>query len=106
MSAEEFVRRVAPLLGVSAAELGGRRRGAELVEARELVGGLAVERWRVGVKALAAALGKSRDGVSLWVRRAARRRGEDRTFVMKLDEMDRRLAEEIHRAARRPGRAS
>jgi REP element-mobilizing transposase RayT len=100
LSAEEFVERVAPLAGVTAEELGSRERGVTLVEARELIGGLAVERWGVQVKALAEALGKSRDGVSLWVRRAAKRRREDGEFAAKLDELDRRLASEARRVAR------
>ncbi len=100
LSAEEFVERVAPLAGVTAEELGSRERGVTLVEARELIGGLAVERWGVQVKALAEALGKSRDGVSLWVRRAAKRRREDGEFAAKLDELDRRLASEVSEAAR------
>ena len=52
------------------------------------------------MKALAEALGKSRDGVSLWVRRAAKRRREDREFAAKLDELDRRLASEVSEAVR------
>jgi len=68
------------------------QRDPRVVEARELVGGLGVERWEVGVKALADALGKSRDGVSLWVRRAARRRSEDEAFADRLEDLDQRLA--------------
>jgi putative transposase len=101
MSASEFVARLSPLVGVSAEELASRERGAELIEARELVGSLAIERWGVEVKALAAALGKSRDGVSLWVRRAARRRCNDRHFAARLDELDRQVAEEVHRALKK-----
>ena len=81
-------------------ELASPRRGLEALEARELIGGLAVERWGIGVKALAEALGKSRDGVSHWVRRAARRRHEDRRFAARLDDLDRRLAREVARASR------
>jgi hypothetical protein len=100
LSAEESVERVAPLVGMTVEDLGGRERGAARVEARELIGGLAVERWGVQVKAPAAALGKSRDGASLWVRRAAQRRREDREFAAKLDELDRRLAGEVRELAR------
>jgi REP element-mobilizing transposase RayT len=100
LSAEEFVQRVVPLVGMTAEELGSRERGSARVEARELIGGLAVERWAVQVKALAEALGKSRDGVSLWVRRAAKRRREDGEFAAKLDELDRRLARAVSEAAR------
>ena len=99
-SAEELVERVSPLVGMTAEELGSRERGSARVEAREPIGGLAVERWGVQVKALAAALGTSRDGVSLWVRRAAKRRREDREFAARLDELDRRLASAVSEAAR------
>ena len=63
-----------------------------MLEARELVAALAVERWGVGVKALADALGKSRDGVSHWVRRGARRQAGQPAFARRLDELDRKLA--------------
>ena len=84
--------RVSPLLGVPVRDLASVRRDPDLVEARDLVGVLAVERWGIGVKALADALGKSRDGVSLWVRRGASRRREDPGCDNRLDELDRRLA--------------
>ncbi|MBI4914522.1 MAG: transposase, partial [Acidobacteria bacterium] len=63
LTAAEFLAHVTPLLGVSTDELASPQRGPGLVEARELLGALAVERWQIGVKALADALGKSRDGV-------------------------------------------
>jgi len=100
LSAKELVQRAAPLVGMTVEELGSRGRGVTRVEARELIGGLAVERWGVQVKGLAEALGKSRDGVSLWVRRAAKRRREDIEFAARLDELDRRLANAVSEAAR------
>lgn len=92
MTAEQFLARVSPLLGVAVRDLASVRRDPGLVEAREIVGVLAVERWGIGVKALADALGKSRDGVSLWVRRGASRRAKDPQCGARLDELDRRLA--------------
>jgi hypothetical protein len=56
-----------------------------------------VQRWGVGVNALADALGKSRDGVSHWVRRGARRRAKESTFAHRLDELDRKLAGKFER---------
>ncbi len=47
------------------------------------------------VKALADALGKSRDGVSHWFGRGARRRAEEPAFVWRLDELDRKLAGKV-----------
>ena len=68
-----------------------------MLEARDLVAALAVERWGVGVKALANALGKSRDGVSQWVRRGARRRAGEPAFARRLDQLDRKLARKFDR---------
>jgi len=93
LTAAEFLARLTPALGVTTQALASPQRTPELLEARELLAALAVERWQVGVKALADALGKSRDGVSLWVQRAAARRQRDRRFAARLDDLDRRLAE-------------
>jgi len=95
LPAVEFLARVEPLLRVGIVELAGAQRGAAVLEARELVAGVAVERWGVGVKELAGALGKSRDGVSQWVRRAARRRSEEPAFARRLNELDRKLARSL-----------
>ena len=88
----------AGLLGVTVGELASTQRGSRQVEAREVLGSVAVERWGVGVKELAAVLGKSRDGVGLWVRRAAERRCRDREFAERLDAFDRKLAAAARRA--------
>lgn len=100
LEAGELVAAAAGVVGVTVEQLASAQRGAERVEARELIGSVAVERWGIGVKALAAALGKSRDGVSLWVRRAADRWRHDRRFAAKLDELDRGLAAEVRRKSR------
>jgi REP element-mobilizing transposase RayT len=92
MSTRKFLKRACPLLGVSIRDLASVRRDPAVVEARDLAGVLAVERWGIGVKALADALGKSRDGVSLWVRRGADRRRTDPDFADRLDDLDRGLA--------------
>jgi hypothetical protein len=54
---------------------------------------LPVERCQAGVKALADALGESRDGVGLRVQRAAARRQRDRRFAACVDDLDRCPAE-------------
>lgn len=95
LSADEFLERSLPLLAATRAELAGAGRDAGVLDARELLAGVAVERWGVGVKALAGALGKSRDGVSHWVRRAARRRGADAAFAARLDALDEQLATRV-----------
>ena len=66
-------------------------------EARELVAALSVERWGVGLKALAEGLGKSRDEVKHWVRRGARRWAGELAFARRLDELDRKLAGKFER---------
>ncbi len=90
----EFLSRVSGLVGVSPEELASPLREAGILDARELIAALAVERWGIGVKALAEALGKSRDGVSHWVRRAAKRRGTDARFARRLERLDACLARE------------
>ncbi len=97
LSAADFVARLEPLLGAAVRELSSAQRGAAVLDARELVAGLAVERWGVGVKELADALGKSRDGVSQWVQRAARRRSQEPAFARRVDDLDRRLAKSLER---------
>jgi transposase len=83
------------LAKVTIEQLASPRRTPELVDARELIGGVAIERWGIQVKALAEALGKSREGVSKWVRRAARRRSEDGAFARRMEALDRRLADGV-----------
>ena len=61
---------------------------------RDLVGLVGVERHGVKVKELAAVLGKSEEGVSLWVRRGARRREEDPKFAALAEELDSAFREE------------
>jgi REP element-mobilizing transposase RayT len=95
LTADELLARIAPALGVSTQALASPQRAPELLEARELLAALAVERWQVGVKALADALGKSRDGVSLWVQRAAARRQSDPRFAARLDDLDGRLGASV-----------
>ena len=46
------------------------------------------------VKQLADAVDTSRDGVSRWVQRAARRRSQEQAFAARLEELDTRLANE------------
>ena len=66
----------------------------EIVRARDIVGLLGVERYGVKVKDLAERLGKSEDGVSLWVRRGGLRRVQDAAFAAEVEELDASLKEE------------
>ena len=81
-------------MGVDRDELASRSRKPEIVRAREIVGLLGVERYGVKVKELAECLGKSEDGVSLWVRRGGCRRGQDAAFAADVEDLDASLKEE------------
>ncbi len=76
----EFIRRSAEHLGMAAGELGARGKAPATVRAREIVAVVAVERFGVKVKDLAARLGKHPGSVSRWVAEGARRRREEREF--------------------------
>ena len=75
-------------------DLASRGRKEEIVRVRELIGLVGVERYGVKVKDLAARLGKSEDGVSLWVRRGARKRMEDAGFAADAEALDVAASEE------------
>ncbi len=80
--------------GVQREDLASRGRKGEIVRVRELIGLVGVERYGVRVKELAASLGKSEDGVSLWVRRGAGRRTEDSDFAADAEALDAVVKEE------------
>ncbi|MBW2524834.1 MAG: hypothetical protein JRI23_11690 [Deltaproteobacteria bacterium] len=86
--AEEWIETVCPIVGVDRQDLAGRSRSPQLVQMRDLVGLVGVERFGVKVKDLAASLRKSDDGVSLWVRRGARRRETDAAFAAEVEALD------------------
>ncbi len=68
--------------------LAGRGRDLEVVRIRELIGLVGVERFGVKVTELADTLGKSRDGVSLWMRRGVTRRATDPEFASAADRLE------------------
>ncbi len=76
-------------LGVDPEDVKGRERDPEVVRCRELIGLVGIERYGVGVSELADVLGKSRDGVSKWMRRGARRRTGDLEFAADAEALDR-----------------
>ena len=92
--ADAWVDEACRHLGVDRRELSSRQRQPAMIQVRDLVGLVGVERYGVKVKELAAVLGKSEDGVSLWVRRGARRREEDRRFAALAEELDSAFREE------------
>lgn len=81
-------------VGVDRGLLGDRNRNPDVVRARELIGLVGVERFGVKVTELAEELGKSRDGVSRWIRRGAARRGSDPEFASDARDLDHAASEE------------
>lgn len=92
--AEKWLEVTCRHFGVERGDLSSRRRHPEIIRIRDLVGLVGVERYGVRVKDLAELLGKSGDGVSLWVRRGARRRDEDPRFARAAEELDDAFKEE------------
>lgn len=87
--AEDWLRLACAHLGVDIEDLKGRGRDPDIVRYRELIGLVGIERYGVKVTELAEVLGKSRDGVSKWMRRGARRRATDREFAIAAEDLDR-----------------
>jgi hypothetical protein len=81
-------------LEVDRADVAGRGRQREIVRARELIGLIGVGLYGVRVKDLAGEPGKSEDGVSLWVRRGAKRRLENASFAAASEDLDAAAREE------------
>lgn len=94
LEADEWVEVACAAVGVKREDLAGRRRDPRIVRARDIIGLVGIERYGVKVRNLAKCLGKSEDGVSLWVRRGARRREEDAAFAAEVDALDSGLREE------------
>jgi REP element-mobilizing transposase RayT len=92
LSPEEFAVRAADAVRLDLEELRSRQRSPDLVRGRELVMVLGVERYGQKVGELAAALGKSPDGMSHALARAVRRRVEDERFRADLQKLDRMIA--------------
>jgi REP element-mobilizing transposase RayT len=92
--AEEWLALACGHLEVERADIAGRGRQKEVVRARELLGLIGVGLYGVRVKDLARELGKSEDGVSLWVRRGAQRRLENAPFAAAAEDLDSAAREE------------
>lgn len=93
-SATEWLELACCHLGVDRHELGGRGRDPDIVMSRELIGLVGIERFGVKVIELAADLGKSRDGVSKWMRRGSLRRETDPDFAAAVEALDHAASEE------------
>jgi len=66
----------------------------EVVKMRELIGLVGIERFGVRVTELADVLGKSRDGVSRWMRRGSKRRSTDTEFAKAAEQLEYVASEE------------
>ena len=92
--ADEWLRIACAHLGVDRERVADRVRSLAVVRARELIGLIGVERFGVKVSDLADELGKSRDGVSRWIRRGATRRASEPEFAAAAEELDHAASEE------------
>jgi chromosomal replication initiation ATPase DnaA len=88
MTLEDFLDRGAEAVGITLADLKARKRGASIVEGREILAWLGVELYGFTVKELAEDLDKHLETVSRLVSRAAMRRAEDRVFREKIQRVD------------------
>jgi putative transposase len=92
---DTFIVRVAEFLGLDAHDLRSSSRSEELVEARELLMTLGVERYRLKVKALAEHLRKSPDGMSHALARGVRKRAQNDDFRNRLNNLDHAITRSI-----------
>ncbi len=81
LSAGELVDRALNELEIDRSEIAGRTKRRDVVRAREMLMTIGVERFRLRVKDLAEELDVNYDTASLWGRRGAKRRTEDRDFA-------------------------
>ncbi|MCU0304365.1 MAG: hypothetical protein MUC56_09950, partial [Thermoanaerobaculales bacterium] len=92
MDVDTFVTKVSELLGLEEHDLRSSSRAVELVEGRELLMVLGVERYRLGVKELAGNVCKSPDGMSQALARGIRRRAQDADFRTRIGALDQAVA--------------
>ena len=75
MELKDFLERGAEAVEISLADLKGRKRGASIVEGREILAWLGVELYGFAVKEMAKALDKHLETASRLVSRGGRREG-------------------------------
>jgi hypothetical protein len=106
LDAAAFVARACAALAVSVAVLSDTRKDRERSEVRYLLGGLAIERWRIRSGELAAVIGRRSEVISRWAALAGTLRASDPAFRRKYESLDLALAGlEPTRRAQRPSRA-
>ena len=92
LEAVEFIERACISLGVSPESLGSLEKNRRAAAARYLVGGLAIERWRIRAGDLAAALGRRPEAITRWAARAGELRLTDDSFRARYEALDAALA--------------
>jgi len=83
-----FVARACASLGAPVACLVSPEKSPAVAEIRYLVGGLAIERWRIGAAALAAVVGRRPEVVTRWAARAGELRVRDAAFRGRYEALD------------------
>jgi len=96
---DTFVSKVSESLGLDEQDLRSSSRAVDLVEGREILMTLGVERYRLRVKELAESVRKSPDGMSQALARGVKRRAQDAEFRNRLGDLDHAVAEAITAAA-------
>ncbi len=94
MKLEGFLERGAEVVGITLADLKGRKRGASIVEGRGILAWLGVELYGFTVKGIAEALDKHLETASRLVSRAVSRRVEDQSFRERIQRVDSVIARE------------
>lgn len=89
---ETFLVHGAAALGTTVDALVGRSKQARLVEAREILTIVGVERYGFLVKSMAVAFNRYGETASRWISRGTRRRQEDEEYRSRLDNVDRAVA--------------
>jgi hypothetical protein len=92
LDAEAFVSRACAILEVDTALLSDARKDRERSEVRYLVGGLAIERWRIRAGEVAAVVGRRSEVVSRWAAHAGTLRAADAAFRRRYEDLDAALA--------------
>jgi hypothetical protein len=92
IAADALITRASQHLGIAPKTLAGMGEGREVSRLRYLIAAVGVERWGVGTKALAEALGRRADAVTRWVQCGGERRRHDVAFRQSYGEPDSALA--------------
>jgi REP element-mobilizing transposase RayT len=92
LEAAQFIERACATLGVPPERIGSLDKNRQSVAARYLVGGLAIERWRIRAGDLAAVLERRPEAITRWAARAGDLRQSDEAFRARYEALDAALA--------------